>query len=145
MSNTQDRAVIVGGLRTPFAKSFGELMELGQLILRQRLRGKEIQRARRRVVQNAMQDGRVVAERLSRRGGRDDDRVSTRERVLNRFRLMEVEAVDASRAQRLLQPGIKRLGKRFENRGRRRQPLDRCDMGVIVAGPCRGLVRRKHP
>ncbi|HKP61381.1 MAG TPA: acetyl-CoA C-acyltransferase [Polyangiales bacterium] len=33
MSNKQDRAVIVGGLRTPFAKAFGELMELDTIAL----------------------------------------------------------------------------------------------------------------
>ena len=33
MSKTQDRAVIVGGIRTPFAKAFGELMELDTIAL----------------------------------------------------------------------------------------------------------------
>ena len=33
MAKTQDRAVIVGGIRTPFAKAFGELMELDTIAL----------------------------------------------------------------------------------------------------------------
>jgi acetyl-CoA acyltransferase len=33
MSKSQDRAVIVGGMRTPFAKAFGELMELDTIAL----------------------------------------------------------------------------------------------------------------
>jgi acetyl-CoA acyltransferase len=33
MPGTKDRAVIVGGMRTPFAKSFGELMELDTIAL----------------------------------------------------------------------------------------------------------------
>ena len=38
--------------------------------------GKQVERARVRVLQDAVEDGQVVAERLAGGGGRDDDRVA---------------------------------------------------------------------
>ena len=46
-----------------------QLVQLGQLVLRQRLGRKEIQRAAGRVPQDGAEHRRVVAERLARRGG----------------------------------------------------------------------------
>ena len=75
----------------------GEHVKLGQLVLRQRLGRKEIQRPRRRILQDRVEDRGVVAERFpgSRRRNRDD--VAPREHVLERFRLMRVELLDAAR------------------------------------------------
>ena len=56
----------------------GERVQLGELILRQRLGRKQVQRARRRVLQDRVEDRPVVAERLARRGRRDRDDVAAR-------------------------------------------------------------------
>jgi hypothetical protein len=50
-------------------------MELGQLILRQCLGGKEIQGAAVGAFQNCIQDGQVVAKRFAGSGRRDNDNV----------------------------------------------------------------------
>ena len=60
-------------------------LQLGELILRERLGRKQIQRAARRVLQDRVQDRRVVAERLARRRRRDHDDVAAGERVLDRL------------------------------------------------------------
>ena len=65
-----------------------ERVELRQLILRERFRGKQIQRARRRVLQNGVEDRQVVAQRLARRRGRHRDDVPARQRVADRLGLM---------------------------------------------------------
>ena len=75
-------------------------LQLGELILRERLGRKQIQRAARRVLQDRVQDRRVVAERLARRRRRDDDDVAAGERVLDRLGLMRVELLDAARRER---------------------------------------------
>ena len=59
-------------------------LQLGELILRERLGRKQIQRAARRILQDRVQDRRVVAERLARRGRRDDDDVAAGQRVVDR-------------------------------------------------------------
>jgi len=71
--------------------------------------------------------------------------VPARERMRDRVRLMVVEPIDPARSQGLLQTQIQSLGKGLEDRGGRRQPLDRRDVRVVVAYPRRGLVGRKHP
>ena len=55
--------------------SVGQLVQLGHLVLRQRLGRKEVERARRAVLQDRVEDRQVVAERLARRGRRGDDDV----------------------------------------------------------------------
>ena len=58
------------------AMRFAHRLQLGELILRERLRRKQIQRAAGRILQNRVQDRRVVAERLARRRRRDHDHVA---------------------------------------------------------------------
>ena len=53
-------------------------VQLRELILRQRLGRKEIQRARRRILQDRVQHRRVVAERLARRRRRNRDDIAAR-------------------------------------------------------------------
>ena len=60
-----------------------DVVQLGELVLRQRLGGKEIERARVGISKNRVQDRQVVAERLARRGRRDDDHILSR---VHRFR-----------------------------------------------------------
>src|SRR5256885_944959 len=52
-----------------------EALELGELILRERLGGEEIERARRGIFGDRVEDREVVAERLAARRRGDDDRV----------------------------------------------------------------------
>ena len=52
-----------------------EVVKLGQLILRQSLRGEQIQRARVRIFQDGVQDRQVVTQRFSRGGWRHYDNV----------------------------------------------------------------------
>jgi hypothetical protein len=64
------------------AHGLDHAVELGQLVLGQGLGGKEVQRASVRVLQDAVEDGQVVAERLARRGGRDHHRAPSLARRL---------------------------------------------------------------
>src|SRR5262249_41175575 len=115
------------------ADDLGELMQLCELILRERLRRKQIQRARRRVRENALQDRRVVAERLARRRRRDDDDVAAGESVRDRCGLMRVELVDPARSQRVRQTFIKRVGKRREYGLLCGKPSNGRDVWIVVA------------
>ena len=72
-----------------------ELRERTRLILRERLRRVEVERARVAVGGERVEDGEVERERLPRRGaGRDDDVAVARGRV--RLRLVRVELGDAA-------------------------------------------------
>ena len=83
--------------RRSVAMRLAHRLQLGELILRERLGRKQIQRAARRVLQDRVEHRRVVAERLARRGRRDDDDVAAGQRVLDRFGLVRVELMDAAR------------------------------------------------
>ena len=56
----------------------GQLAELGDLVLAERLGREQQQGPRRRVVGDRLQDRQRVAQRLARRGRRDDDDVLDR-------------------------------------------------------------------
>ena len=77
-------------MKTPISSAgisgdeLGERVQFGELILRERFRRKEIQRARRRILEDRVEHRRVVAERLSRRGRRHRDDVAPGERVRER-------------------------------------------------------------
>ena len=111
------------------------LMQFGELILRERLRRKQIQRARRRILQDALEDRRVVAERLARRRRRDDDDVAPAERVRRSPRPDACRAgrsrahASACSSRGSIAPGngaYARLG--------RRQPPDRGDVRIVRVG-----------
>ena len=70
---------------------FGHCVQFGELILRERLGWKQIQGAARGILQDRIQHGRVVAERLARRRRRDHHHVTAGERVLDRLGLVSVE------------------------------------------------------
>ena len=61
-------------------------VQLGELVLRERLGREEVERAGVRVLQDAVEDRQVVAERLARGGRRDDDDVAPRARPARRPR-----------------------------------------------------------
>ena len=87
-------------------------MQLGELILRERLGRKQIQRARRRVAQDRAQHRRVVAERLPRRGRRRHHDVTAGKRMVDRHGLMGVELIDAALAQHVAEARIEIVTKR---------------------------------
>ena len=76
-----------------------ELAELGDLILAERLGRKEEEGASGRVVGDRLEDRQRVAQRLARRGRRDDDHVIARPDRLDRVGLVAVQPVDAARRQ----------------------------------------------
>ena len=95
----------------------GQRAQLGQLILRERLGRKEIERARRGILENRVEHRRVVAECLARRRRRDGDDVTPAEHVRERLRLMRVELADPARRERgdeaiVAALGIRRKGRR---------------------------------
>ena len=120
------------GIGLGHAEDLHELVQLGELILRERLRRKEIQRARRVIRQDRTQNRRVIAERLARRGRRDDDGVAAGEGVFDRRGLMRVElarcrACEAPRPAADRPPPASRV-----LRDDRRQPAHRRDVRVVA-------------
>ena len=94
-SNVGWRVAIVH-LRFPGRVRVGEqleqVVEFGGLILAQRLRRKQIER--RPVSIERVEDRQVVAERFSACRRRDHDGVATRKRMVERFGLMAVDALE---------------------------------------------------
>src|SRR2546422_736609 len=79
------------------------------------LRREEIEDARVGLVQQGLEGGEVVAERLARgRRGDDDDVMALRDQ-LPRARLVRVELVDPARAQGVGDPGVEGRWERDEH------------------------------
>ena len=87
-------------------RTVDKLVQLGELILRKRLCGKQVQRACGRVAQNGAEHRRVVAERLAGGGWRGDDDVPPRQRMVDGHRLVRIQLFDAARFQRVAQPVV---------------------------------------
>ena len=86
--------------RGPQVRIERRVPELAELILRQRLRGKEIERPRRLPLQHPLDHRHVVAERLAA-GRRGDDRdIVPPPHPVDRLRLVRVEPLDARGRQR---------------------------------------------
>src|SRR5439155_4498721 len=88
-----------------------EALELGKLILRERLRREDVERARRRILRDRVDDRQVVAEGLAARGGRDDDGVLPRVRGLQRVGLVRVEREDSAAPQRRRDAAVEPRGE----------------------------------
>ncbi len=86
-------------------------VQLRELILGERLRGKQIQRSSRRILHDSVQHGRVVAQGFSRRRGRGDDDVPARQREFDGRGLMGVEPLDPTSRQERAQPRIESARK----------------------------------
>ena len=112
-----------------------ELVQLGELVLRERLGRKQIQGAARRVRQDRVERGRVVTQRLARRGRRRHDEVAAGERELEGRGLVRVELCDAARFERRAQTGIDERGPLGVLRVRGGQRPNRRDPGVGIVGP----------
>ena len=93
-----------------------ELRERARLILRERLRRVEVERACLRLARDRVEDGQVERERLPRRGaGRDDD-VLAALRGLPGLGLVSVERRDAGRDERGRDARVEVVRQRLELR-----------------------------
>jgi hypothetical protein len=116
-----------------------ECAELGQLILGQRLGREEVERAARGLLQESLQDGQVVAERLPARGRRDDDEVLLAAGQLVGLSLVGVQPLDPAPAQRLDERWCEVGGQRARDR------IPRWEMVVERDVTAQGAeVQRRH-
>ena len=134
------RRVTVVGVHADVVGTLGadqgrELVQLGHLILRERLGRKEIQRPRRRILQDGVEHGQVVAERLARGGGCGDHDVLAGRHALIRLGLVAIELAHAAPFEGRLQPRIEPVGIRLELGLHRREPPHRGDDAVGRVGP----------
>ena len=111
-----------------------QFVELGQLVLRQRLGRKQVDRARGRVRQDRAQDRRVVAQGLARGRRRGDDDVVAAEGMGQRGGLMRVELRDAARFERRPQSRVHQFGPGRVPRVDGGQCADRRHPAVGVVG-----------
>jgi len=81
-------------------------LEFVQLVLGQRLGGKQIHRPRLCIRQQEVEDGQVITKRFAAGGGGDDDDVAAGLNGFQRLRLVRVEAADAAPRQGLAQLDI---------------------------------------
>jgi hypothetical protein len=88
------------------ARRLGQGAQLDQLIRRQCLGGEEVERARRVVVGDRVDDRQVVAERLPRSRGRDDAHVPPSADRFDRRSLVRVERLESAPSQGVNQAGI---------------------------------------
>ncbi len=117
------RRVAVVGEHPHLGQLPGERLQLGQLILGERLRRKEVEDARVRLMHERLERRQVVAERLARRGRRDDDDVLPLRDQIPRARLVRIELVDTPRAERVADAWVERGGERSQDwRARRKVP-----------------------
>ena len=104
-----------------------QLRQCAGLVLRERLRRIEIERAALRVSRDRVQNGEVEGERLAgRRSGREDQVIAVRSDV-ERLTLVDVER---GVGQRLAQPRVERFRK---GRGARLGGRHRFDVGDLLA------------
>ena len=89
------RVAVVGEDAEAVVEARRQIVEFGELVLRERLGGEEVQRARIGIFENGVQDGQVVAESFARSGRRDDHEIFSRARQLRRGGLMRIKLVDA--------------------------------------------------
>ena len=69
------RVAVIGEDAEAVIETRSEIVQFGELVLRQRLGGKEIQRARVGIFKHGVQHGQVVAKRLARSSGRNDNEI----------------------------------------------------------------------
>ncbi len=123
------------------AKVGDEAVEFVELVLGEGLGGEEVERLRRRVLEDGIEDGDVVAEGLAAGGGGDDDAVAPGTDVLNRLRLVEPGPLDATLRKDVGQAGVDSFGPLTKAR---LAGLDLADDGVahLLAGKALDEVAR---
>ena len=133
------RRVAIVGVHADVVGALGadqgrERVQLGHLILRERLGRKEVQRPRGRILQDGVEHRQVVAERLARGRGCGDDDVLAGRHALIRLGLVAIELAHAAPFERGLQARIEPLGIRLELGLHRREPPHRRDDAVGRVG-----------
>jgi hypothetical protein len=116
----------------------GHRLQFGELILRERLRRKQVQRPAGRILQDGVENRHVVAQRLARRGRRDDHDVAAGERVPDRFRLMRIELFDPPLLKPPEKARIERLGERRVLRRHCRKAAHGGDVQIRGVRPLQG-------
>ena len=89
------RVAVVGEDAEAVVEARGEIVQLGELVLRERLGGEEVERARVRILEHGIQDRQVVAERLAGGRRRDHDEVFSGARKFRRGGLVRIELLDS--------------------------------------------------
>ena len=105
------RVAVVGEGADVGAERLDHRAELGELVLRERLRREQVECPRVGVLQDAVEDGQVVAERLARGGGGHDHDVPSGLDELVGLALVAVEPAVAPSGEGLAQARVERLGK----------------------------------
>ena len=95
---------------------FDQLVQLGNLIRRQRLCRKEIQRSRIAVFQNGVQHRQIVAHCFAGSRRRNHADIPALRHAVKRFTLMRIELIHAPCGQHRRQAAIQRFGKRRKAR-----------------------------
>ena len=104
-----------------------------ELVLRQRLGRKEIQRVRARISGQGLDHRQRVGERLAARGAGDEHDRLARAHVVDRLRLVRVEPLDSECVQRRAQRAGQRRRRVGVARRPGREPLDVNDLAAVVA------------
>ena len=126
-------------------EGFAERMQLGELVLRQGLGGKQIERPARRVLQDRIQNRDVVAQRLARGRRCDHDCMAVGHRMADGFCLMAVKLGDATRLERCPQPMVDSVRTGRVLGDRRRQAPDGGNVELRGVGTVGSLATKQPP
>ena len=118
--------------------SRGEPREALELVLGERLGGKEVERGGVGVLEQALERGEVEAERLARRRARHHHRVAAGAQRFDGAHLVRVEAGDAARLERRVERLAERRLQFAEARSARRDrlPVDESAAVLGSRGEC---------
>ena len=111
------RRVAVVGEHPHVGQRPRQLHQLGELILRERLGGEEVEHPRLRLLHQRLEHGQVVAEGLAGGGRRDHHEVLALGHRVEGLGLVRVELLDAARLERFHDAGVERGRKRREDGG----------------------------
>ena len=140
------RVAVVGVGRYRQAAAQHHSVQLGLLVLRQRLGREQIERGRLGVAQEVRQDRQVVREGLSRGTGRDQHHVVAGPHAPVGFRLVAVQPIDAACAQDAPQAVVQVLRERRKVARARRHHLPVGDVaheGTVAAQLGQHRVQRR--
>ena len=144
-ANRRRRITVVDSRRDLDLGSRGQLPEAGQLVLAERLRREEVERAGGRILCHGLKHRQVVAQRLARRGGCDHHDVVSASESRQRVRLMAVEHLDAARVERPNESSVEPVGAWRDVRSALGQHA-MCDEGVGDVVVLEELLERgQHP
>ena len=129
---------------TLHSQQLRKLMQLRELVLRERLGREQIQRTCGRVAEDRVHYRGVVTEGLARRGRRDGHHIAAGRRVRNCFRLMGVQLIDPTLAQGRNETRIQMFRKWRIPRLHGIQAPHRRHMRIVIIDLHGLLVLREH-